>query len=493
MNLYPRLQVLEQMNRFVFISVAFVRIFSGVGLPALFLAGCASPNPQPAFAEVQETVRDRLGQQVLWQRDEAAGREIAQAVAAQLQAGLTAQSAVAIALVNNRSLQAEFEEIGISQAALAQASRLKNPGFTGSWRLPDRPPSAVDMEYSVAFDFLDLLALPARTKIAAQEVTQAKLKVADEVLQLAREVQATFYTVQARQLLVTEEESALAINDAAADIAQRQHAAGNINDLALLTQQAAKAQSQLALARAKVEVLAGREKLNRLLGLADRQTAWEITGNLPALPDKDPSADNLEAVAIKQRLDLAAAYVEVQKLALVLHLKENTRWVPGLTLGVDTERQTDSQIITGPFIGVELPLFDQGQPELAKLGALYRQAERRYEGLAVDIRSEVRDAVTALYAAREVVIFYQNVVLPQRRQIVRETQLQYNAMQLSNYVLLAARENEQTAQQGYIEALRDYWIARAELDRTVGGRLGEAPSAQPTSVAQANATASSHL
>jgi cobalt-zinc-cadmium efflux system outer membrane protein len=42
----------------------------------------------------------------------------------------------------------------------------------------------------------------------------------------------------------------------------------------------------------------------------------------------------------------------------------------------------------------------------------------------------------------------------------------------SPYDLLLAKQNEISAERGYIDALRDYWIARADLERAVGGTLG---------------------
>jgi outer membrane protein TolC len=44
-----------------------------------------------------------------------------------------------------------------------------------------------------------------------------------------------------------------------------------------------------------------------------------------------------------------------------------------------------------PTLSVEVPLFDQGQGQVAKLAAEYRRAQRSFEALAVNIRSEVRE------------------------------------------------------------------------------------------------------
>ena len=59
-------------------------------------------------------------------------------------------------------------------------------------------------------------------------------------------------------------------------------------------------------------------------------------------------------------------------------------------------------------------------------------------------------------------------MVPSRRSALAETQLAYNAMQRSPYELLAAAGAEQASEAGRIEAVRDYWIARARLERALG-------------------------
>src|ERR1700677_1295311 len=115
-------------------------------LTLLALAGCTGTNPKAAFDDVQQTVAARTGQSVEWRRGHSSSNDLARAIEPLLKSTLTAQTAVTIAFLNNRSLQAGFEEIGISQADLAQASRLPNIELTGSWRFPNEPPSALDAE-----------------------------------------------------------------------------------------------------------------------------------------------------------------------------------------------------------------------------------------------------------------------------------------------------------------------------------------------------------
>jgi cobalt-zinc-cadmium efflux system outer membrane protein len=138
---------------------------------------------------------------------------------------------------------------------------------------------------------------------------------------------------------------------------------------------------------------------------------------------------------------------------------------------VDTERTPDGQRLTGPTLALEIPIFDQGQPAIAKLAAEFQQAKENYAAKEINVRSEVREARAALLATREAVEYSQKNLLPLRKQILGETLLHYNAMQKNSYDLLAAKDREQNAEQVNVEALRDYWLARVELERAVGGRL----------------------
>ena len=79
------------------------------------------------------------------------------------------------------------------------------------------------------------------------------------------------------------------------------------------------------------------------------------------------------------------------------------------------------------------------------------------------------------HGPRSVAELYTKVLLPQRQKILHDTLLHYNAMQKSSYELLAAKERELVAERGYVEALRNYWIARAERRGSTPGRCVGVP------------------
>ncbi len=449
--------------------------FKAVSLFALplLITGCKT-SPQAGFDDVQKTVNNRTGQSIQWPQTSAESQKADAAVAQALQTNLSADAAVQIALLNNRSLRATLEEIGISRADLLQASLLHNPQFFASYRLPDRPPPGADSEYSLADDFLDVLLLPLKKKVAAIQFERTKLRVSHETLQLVADVKSAFYTVQARRQLLKRLQTIMEVNEAGVDLSTRQHDAGNITDLELANQQAGFQEAKLEWGKTQAQFRVDRERLNRLLGLWGANTQWKVAGELPPIPKNEIALDNLESLAIKQRLDLSAAQTQVAFVGRALSLRTNTRYLPtAVNLGVDTERDPgpDPQRVTGPTIDFELPIFDRGQGAIARVQAQYRQAQWRVQSLATDIRSEVRQARDTLITTRDLAQFYQKIYLPQRIRIVNETLLQYNAMQQGMFELITAKEHELNSEREYAEAWRDYWIARAELERAMGGKL----------------------
>ena len=422
--------------------------------------------------DLQWTIHQRTGKHVEWQRDVEASNQIREAIRALLRRTLTADSAVQIALLNNRELQATFEEIGIAQGDVVEAGLLKNPIFAGNARFPNRSPSGTNIEMSIAQEFFDLLIIPLRKKVAAAQLAKTKLRVSDAILKLAAETKTSFYELQAQQQLLGRLKAINETDATAVELAQRQHEAGNISDLDLANQQATYSQSKLDIAETSASIRSGREKLNRLIGTWGDDTAWKIDSELPELPARDFAQQRLESLAINQRLDLAATKVEIGALVGSLGITKTYRYVGSVEFGVDTEKETDGQRVTGPTWQLELPIFNRGQGRIAKLQAQLRQAERRLESEAVAIRAEVREARDRLIAKRDLTTYYRDELLPGRKKIVELTLTHYDAMLKSPYDLLLAKQNEISAERGYVDALRDYWIAHTDLERAVGGRLG---------------------
>ena len=113
---------------------------------------------------------------------------------------LSADAAVQIALLNNRGLQADYNELGIAEAAMVEASLPPNPAFAFS-RLSTSV--ELDIERRIVGDILALATLPVRANIAADRFHQAQLRAAEETLRVAAEARRNYYRAVASRQLVT--------------------------------------------------------------------------------------------------------------------------------------------------------------------------------------------------------------------------------------------------------------------------------------------------
>src|SRR6202795_3883769 len=164
---------------------------------AMTLPAGSAREKEEAFQGVQQSVRDRTGKAVRWEEDQAAHEQARQDVRVLLRKPLTVNTAVQIALLNNRSLQATFEEIGLSTADLIEAGTIPNPRFDLAIRFPDKPPSGTYIDYGAAIDFLSIIMIPLKKRVAKDQLQAAALRVADEILELVSQVKDAFYSSQA--------------------------------------------------------------------------------------------------------------------------------------------------------------------------------------------------------------------------------------------------------------------------------------------------------
>ena len=440
-------------------------------LASVVLLGGCSVSRTAGHDDVARLVEQRTGQRTHWDQGTMEDAQVAEVVNKLLKDGFTRERAIEIALVNNRGLQATYEDLDVSQAEMVQAGLLKNPSLSLGLGFPLNPTTLLEVEGSIVQEFLDLLTLPLRKKIARERFNAAILRVAHQAFQVAVDVSKQFATVQAAQQVLEYRRTVAAAAQVMAELSTRQHEAGNITELALVGEKAAYEAAELERERAEIALIDARERLNRLLSLWGPQTAWTIAQPLPDPPESEPALEHLEQTALRQRLDVDAACKEVAVLMRAGNLARNFRFFGRVEVGAQGHRDPDGPQVLGPTITLDLPIFDQRQAEIARLDALRRQAERRLAAVSVDARSEVRAARVQMLTSRQIIDRYRKNLLPLRTELVELSQLQYNAMQIGPVQLLAARQQQVDTYQQYIEALRDYWSARAELERALGGRV----------------------
>lgn len=454
----------------------------------LALGGCASFTDDRGMSAVQDLAGAPLGKDVIAIRspeEDAAARSIVDQLLAKR---LSADDAVQIALINNRDLQAAYNQLGISEAQRVQASLPPNPTFSLE-RIAGA--GSVELEARAIASILSLMTLPLRAQIASDRFRQAQLDAAGATLRIATETRRAYYRALTARVLVDFLIQSQSAAQSAAELSKRLGESGTMTKLDQARNQVFFAELTAQLAQARGLVSTERERLIRLMGLWGPRIDFKLPVNLPRMPSKPAIQPDIEREAVARRLDLQILRIDVQLLSRSLDLTNATRMVSILELsgikknvkaGGETERER------GFELELQIPIFDLGTARVRQAEEIYMQSVNRLTAKAINVRSEAREAYGTYRVAYDIARHYQREVLPLRKIISDETLLRYNAMQIDVFPLLVEARQRIAATTSAIEAERAFWLAATNLGASVlGGGAAADGGAPGATVAAAEA------
>ncbi|MBT9567436.1 MAG: TolC family protein [Thiobacillus sp.] len=437
-------------------------------LAAALSGGCASFSKDGGFSDVQSATQTRIQKDVVWARDDATRAQSRARVDQLLAAPLSAEDAVQIALLNNPGLQAAFNTLGVAEADLIAAQRLPNPGFSiGRLIRGDE----IEWERSLHFNLARLLTMPMRTEIEQRLFEQTRRQLVLNVLRLAADTRKAWVIAVTANQSAQYQRQAMDAAEAGADLASRMAQVGNWSKLRQAREHAFYADAALAVARAESAKVQARERLIRLMGLENADTL-KLPERLPDLPDALPVLKNVEQQAMDSRLDLQMTKLQTEALAKSLGLTRSTRLINVLEFGVINNSSNEAPNQRGYEISFELPLFDWGQSRVVAAESRYRQALERAREIAVNARSEVREAYAMQQGQYAIARHLRDEVVPLKKRISEENVLRYNGMLIGVFELLADARSQIASVNAAIEAQRDYWLADADLQMALVGTPG---------------------
>jgi multidrug efflux system outer membrane protein len=430
----------------------------------LALAGCASvTSPDALRRDVDEMAASRTGLPAGTPRE-----TLQQLLAKQ---PLTADTAVRVALLNSPALEASLAALAISDADRVQAAQLPNPHVSLA-RL--REGQALEIERMLSFNVISLLTLPWRAQYANESLQLARLRAAQEVIRTAAETRKAWFNAVAAQQTARYMRDAREAAEAGAELARRMARVGNWSKLQQAREQATLADIGAQLARSEQAALSEREKLTRLMGLWGAETGYTLPDRLPELPKALADQGEIEATALRERIDVRAARDESRYVAGSLGFTRATGVIDALTLGLVRNTRFDNaggerETTRGFEVELPVPLFDWGQARSSRAEATYLQSVARVRDVAVRARSEAREAWHGWRTAHDLARHYRDEIVPLRKFIVDETQLRYNGMLSSVWELLGESRNHIAAVNNAITAQRDFWIADTDLRTALTG------------------------
>lgn len=462
-------------------------MFAGLGLGA-----CATANEDAAFQNVNALVLERTKVPAVWHRDEASRARADYAVRGLLAQPLGADDAIQLAFLRNPSIQASLATIGISEADVAQAGRMRNPVVSFEHVATH---GIREINRQVLFSILSLVTIGGRTEIAKNQAEQARYLAALEIVRIAGEVKAAWVEAIAARERVVLMDRIFASAKAAEELTQRLADAGSMTEInqAKIKVSLAEIAGQRGQVRAAAQM--ARERLIRAMGLWGREITFKLPSRLPKLPRSVRKFGNLEQIAISKRLDIRAARKDVEAMRETWGLTGFTSVVNLLEVGLnaDTEREredgdTRKNTLKGFELEFAIPIFDPGDAKRSRAKWSYMQAVEKLKSLAVTARSEVREGYIGYRAALDLARHYQRTIVPLRARISEEELLRYNGMLASVFELLMATRQHAQASMTALDAKRDFWLADGHIDAVLlTGSAGTTPgSGEMASAADAS-------
>ena len=432
-------------------------------LLAVTVSACATVPAGQDQAAISGLLRDRQAVSI---------RKEAAALAQMMANPMTLDSAVQTAIVKSPSLGLIYGQLGLDQADVLEAIEIANPRLGLSTLSASGGKTEVQ---SLTLPVADLILLPARLNLAKQARARARFQLASALLDVQLNVESAWYQAVAAEQAALMRNAVASALQTSADLAERYFNAGNITELDLSHEQAAASQALIAAQQADVSAKAARANLDSLIGLSPTDPLWALSAALPLPTENDDRVDELQSLALSHNLSLMAADQDLSIWHQVTATRRATWWLGDTALGLERERDPEGVRASGHSLDLELPIFNQGQAKTARLNAKRDLAKAQSAQIRLNLSHQIAARADELQRRRQVIALHSDGLIPQRQTIVARSQEQQNYMLLGVFGLIEAKTREYEAYEGYIEAVRDFWLARVELTRLVGTRLPSTP------------------
>lgn len=429
----------------------------------LTLAACSSVPKDVGLSSVEEIYENQsdvsyqltdIDQPMAMSADE---------LAELLQSPLSIEIAERISVEANPIIKTKIAAVGVAEADYAQAARMENPGFAYE-RFSGEEYSA-----SLLFDIGGVLLMPLKRKMEARRLEAARYQAAKDILSHVSDTRKAWINVVAEKQQTALIERAVETAETSNNLARQMTALGHSNVIEAARSELVLGEMRESLIRQRLSEQAARESLVRQLGLWGEQArTFTVPDQLPTLPDVPLAFPAVEREAVQNRLDVQMAKLNLESMAKNLKLNRLNPFLSAIELGPVLEA-AEGERERGYEIELRLPIFDAGGVKTEKARIVFEQAKAQAETSAISAASEARLALSTYQSSWDIANHMQEQMLPLRNRISAEQLLMYNGMLISVFDLLNDLLSATTMESNYVNALRDFWIADANLQNTLTG------------------------
>ena len=368
-----------------------------------------------------------------------------------------------ISVESNPIVKAKIAAVGIAEADYAQAGRMENPG------LAYERFSGEEYSASLLFDIGGVLLMPLKRKMEARRLEAARYQAARDVLAHVSDTRMAWINAVAEKQQTALVKRAVETAETSNNLTRQMTALGHSNVIESAQSELVLAKLRETLIRQRLSEQSARESLVRQLGLwGERARTFSVPDQLPALPSSPIQIPAVEREAVQNRLDVQMAKFNLESMAKNLKLNQLNPFLSAIEFGPVLEA-AEGEKERGYELELRLPIFDAGGVKTQKARIVYEQAKAQAEASAVAAASAARQALSSYQSSWDIANHMQEQMLPIRSRISDEQLLMYNGMLISVFDLLNDLLSATNLEADYVNALRDFWLADANLQNTLTG------------------------
>ncbi|QDU35330.1 Outer membrane efflux protein [Poriferisphaera corsica] len=353
------------------------------------LSGC-QVDARPQWEETKKLSKNRVpSDDLIWHRTDEDKLIIEQKVQKYLNEGLTQKDAVAIALLNNKALQAEFENLGIAASDLLQSKLFTNPPLSGFLAFPT---NLGNTTASLLFILSDFYQVPKRAAFFESISAATSQRVALLIIQTAAAAELAYNQVLYYKKTLELQHGMLNQKILIANRMRVRYAHGLIDELTLRAAEAAVTQQQIIIRNTEVSEIRAQNMLNVLLSLDDITQKTPLISELKWDGREFQDLQTYVEFALNNRLDVIAAKQDITSAKLNIEYQK-TLIFPYVGGGLGWEGEITQGNTFGPVGSMVVPIFDQNQAQIAKAGFVLRQHEKILENLKHTSRATISNII----------------------------------------------------------------------------------------------------
>jgi outer membrane protein, heavy metal efflux system len=320
-----------------------------------------------------------------------------------------------------------------------------------------------------------------RIRLAGLELRRAHAEVLALERTFAAEIREAFARVSASGRRLDALERLIATNEELSRVTNARLQEGDVAPVDANVVRVETDRLRAEVVRARAEIESELITLRSLAGFYSNEPLLIVPLELRP-PRLDLSLTDLIEIALRERADLQAARLNEEVGAARLAVAESLA-TPNVTGSIryererrDTEspvslpigdaRETENRLVFG--VSIDLPIFNRNQGEIASATGEREQALREREFLEAGIRRDTAIAYRRYRAAAESLVLYSTQIIPRAEANFRSVQAAYSLGEFSVFDVVTEQRRLIESQNGMNEALRDYYVALAELERAIG-------------------------